>query len=143
NQSFQVFLESNITKYDLIVSNPPYFSANKLISKRNSARSQNDLNFVELIKGSAETLTETGRFCVVIPHDSIQEFNKIANEHKLFLCKQCNIRGKLNGRVTRVLLEFSFNSNELIVSEICIEKEKRHVYTAEYRELLKDYLTIF
>ena len=61
-------------KFDLIISNPPYFEINSS-EKDILARQRLELNFSDLIKKSSQLLSENGLFSIIIPIDSEKEFN--------------------------------------------------------------------
>src|SRR4051812_36766372 len=60
HHSFQDFIHSTPRKYDLIVTNPPYFhhASKPSIESRVNARHDNQLTFVELITGVRKVLAE-------------------------------------------------------------------------------------
>ncbi len=132
-------LKSFVTdeKFDLIISNPPYFEVNSS-EKDILARQRLELNFSDLIKKSSQLLSENGCFTVVIPVDSEKEFTKICFETKLFLQRKVSIKGIKTSEPKRLVLEYSFKETETKVENFVIEKSPR-VYSDEYLELTKDF----
>lgn len=68
-------------KFDLIVSNPPYFSDDKIHSyddRRTLARHENPagLHFYDLVKISSTMLDENGRICIIIPTDRLNDIRR-------------------------------------------------------------------
>ncbi|MCZ2083220.1 MAG: methyltransferase [Flavobacteriales bacterium] len=124
-------------KYDLIVSNPPYFEENQS-SKDIIARQQTELSFEFLIENSAKFLSENGLFSVIIPFDSGVLFEKHCNKHALYLEKKILIYGIRDSKPKRLVLEFGFQKKEVIESELVLEKTPRK-YTDEYLKLTKDF----
>jgi Predicted O-methyltransferase len=128
-------------KFDLIVSNPPYFS-NSLLSpdtKRSIARHTNELSYHELIRGASKLLSIEGEFSMIIPSDNLDGIKEIASEFNLHLIRQTNILPKPDSAPKRVLISLSFNkvaSTE--ISELVIELS-RHQYSKEYTSLTKEY----
>lgn len=141
--SLQDFEENNQKKFELIVSNPPFFSAESIASSRAIARSQNQLSHKQLIKLSKNLLSQNGRFCCVVPIEQQQLFIDYGNEVGLYPSKICEVKGKLGGKIKRTLLEFTTTPQEIESSELVIELENRHQYSEAYTSLLKDYLIIF
>lgn len=128
------------TKFDLIVSNPPFFE-NALESSnqdRNSARHSVDLNFKDLIESVSQFLNHDGQFATVLPKIRENELLNLATNHGLFVTDATNIRGREDSEIKRVLLSFSKNKDALHKSELTIEKS-RHVYTDDYIQLTKDF----
>lgn len=124
-------------KYDLIVSNPPYFEENQS-SKDIIARQQTELSFEFLIENSAKFLSENGLFSVIIPFDSDVLFEKHCNKHALYLEKKILIYGIIDSKPKRLVLEFGFQKKDVIESELVLEKTPRK-YTDEYLKLTEDF----
>jgi tRNA1Val (adenine37-N6)-methyltransferase len=125
-------------KFDLIVSNPPFFAENKSQQRRDIARHTNNLSFEELIQNAANILSEQGIFSVIIPKDSEDDFCKIATLNKLYCNRTCYIKGNKKSEVKRVILEFSFFKSKIIIEYLTIEKS-RHQYTDKYIQLCEDF----
>ncbi|WP_252191229.1 tRNA1(Val) (adenine(37)-N6)-methyltransferase [Polaribacter sp. Q13] len=126
--------------YDLIVSNPPFYTADFETedTARNMARFTSSLSFEELIVGVSKILSENGKFCVVIPFKEEEGFINLAKEKTLFLNRICRVQGNKTSEVKRCLLEFSFNETEIQEESLIIEIE-RHQYTEDYINLTKDF----
>ncbi|GGG96285.1 tRNA1(Val) (adenine(37)-N6)-methyltransferase [Polaribacter pacificus] len=126
--------------YDLIVSNPPFYTADYETdnSARNQARFTSALSFDQLLKGAAQLLSADGIFSVVIPAAEEAQFTQLALIYQLHLNKVCRVKGNYTSEVKRSLMSFSFTATELVEQELVIEKE-RHNYTEDYIELTKDF----
>lgn len=126
-------------KFDLIVSNPPFFDwTHKEDSSRNTARQQTDLTFDQLLFHSEKLLSNYGKFAVIIPFDSEEKFIKSAKNLNLFPNKITHIKGNENTPIKRSLLLFSRNNSEVETDELIIEIS-RNVYTEDYISLTKDF----
>ena len=125
-------------KFDLIVSNPPFFPQNKSQQSRDIARHTNTLSFEELIDNAGKLLAEKGIFSVVIPKNSEEYFCKIAAVHKLYRNRVCYIKGNKKSEVKRIMMEFSFIKSVAITEHLTIETS-RHNYTDKYIQLCKDF----
>ena len=126
--------------YDLIISNPPFYDENFTSTEenRNLARFTEALPFEYLVKYSAQLLAEKGKFCTIIPHKNEEEFIQLASKEKLFPQKITRVRGHKNSPIKRSLLQFGFEQTTLETSELIIEID-RHVYTEDYKNLVKDF----
>ena len=124
-------------KFDLIVSNPPYFEESSS-EKDKIARQTVELNFAQLISKSANLLSKNGILSVVIPVEVGEDFIEIAAENNLFLCRKINIKGILVSKVKRLILEFSLQKKVLHESDFVIEKSPRQ-YSDQYLELTKEF----
>ncbi len=138
--SFNEFVEEIDDKYDLIVSNPPFYKEHFKSEdiQRNLARFSDALPFEHLLYGTAKLLSSNGKACFIIPYSEEIEFIAIAKKMKLFASKITRVKGTVNSEIKRSLLEFTFNKNEIIYSELIIEIE-RHKYTKEYIALTKEF----
>lgn len=138
--SLQDFSEQNTDKFDLIVSNPPFFENSEKATgnKRNLARHTDSLSFEILISLAEKSLAEKGKFSVIIPMDSSTKFIFLANENNLFLNRKTIIKPNYKKPAKRILLEFSRIKKQILEKELTIEIE-RHIYTKDYIDLTKEF----
>lgn len=144
--SFQEFSKKNITKFDLIVSNPPFYpnSVKILNQPRSFARQAETLPFEELINGVIQLLNPDGRFCLILPKQEAENFVKLAKEKNLYLVKLLRIRTKPDKETEkRHLMEFRFKENNCDEATLVIEKDHHFDYTEEYKSLTRDYYLNF
>ena len=126
--------------YDLIISNPPFYTDNVKNNNRarNKARSTSFLSFVELISGVSKILSNQGEFTIIIPFKEEAKFIEISKQNNLFLNKICRVKGNNNSDIKRSLLTFSFYKKQLDENNLIIETS-RHLYTDEYINLTKNF----
>ncbi|WP_282134535.1 tRNA1(Val) (adenine(37)-N6)-methyltransferase [Seonamhaeicola maritimus] len=138
--SLEEFGDEIEDKYDLIVSNPPFYSEDyKTQNKsRDLARFQDAMPFEHLLKNASKLLDEKGSFCVVIPSKEEASFLILAEKFKLFPNKMLHVKGNTTSEVKRSLIELSFHQSATHTDELIIETE-RHEYTQDYINLTKDY----
>ncbi|MGQ0828058.1 MAG: tRNA1(Val) (adenine(37)-N6)-methyltransferase [Bacteroidota bacterium] len=139
--SLQQFAITSDRKYDLIVSNPPYFidSSKALEESRTNARHTDQLPFDALLEGVLKLLNPTGKFYVILPPKESELFREKAEEHKLYLTKRTRIITRTDKPEKRLLMRFEFTHRAFSEDSITIEADERHSYTDEYKELTKDY----
>jgi len=138
--SLAEFVDEIDDKYDLIISNPPFYTDDYKSEnlERNQARFTNSLSFEELIDSVIKLLAKDGVFSVIIPSKEEKYFTKLALKNKLFPNRICSVKGNSTSPIKRSLMEFSFNKSKIEYSELTIEIS-RHQYTKEYIELVKDF----
>lgn len=138
--SLQEFSKEIDEKYDLIVSNPPFYtdSYESENASRNKARFTSSLSFLELLTATIKLLDNEGILSVIIPYKEEQRFIKMATNLDLFPRRICNVRGTPSSEIKRSLLEFSFRQTDVIVEDLVIETS-RHQYTKNYQDLVKDF----
>ena len=131
-------------RFDLIVSNPPFFKESTLSSdiQRNKARFKNNLSLNHLLIKSEKLLCHDGRFAIILPVDQEQECQEIALKNKLFLEQKCEVKGNTMSPTKRILIQFSKNKTTIKKSYLTIELE-RHKYTSEYIQLCRDFYLNF
>ena len=97
----------SVEKYDLIVSNPPYFESDS--SKDLIARHQVLLSFQQLIYKSARLISDTGILSVIIPCDDAENFITIAEDNNLHLIRKIDIYGIKGGKLKEIFWSFPEN----------------------------------
>lgn len=135
------FVEEPEDEYDLIVSNPPFYSENYKSNseQRDLARFQDAMPFEDLVEAADLLLSENGIFSVIIPFKEEENFLALANEYELYPIKITRVKGAPNSEIKRSLLAFSRNKkSDFPVDELIIETA-RHQYTPEYIELTKEF----
>lgn len=144
-QSFQEFAAETENKYDLIVSNPPFFSngVKAPAETRAQARHADALPLDVLISGAAKLLNENGRIALVLPVEQLQEVENMAEMNGLFLYRLCRVKPNPVKPDFRILIELCNRPSTLLEETLMIEFEKHHDYTPEYRELTKDFYLKF
>ncbi len=143
NASFQELveeIEEEEETYDLIVSNPPFYTQDykSELEDRNLARFENSLPFEILIQGVSKLLSDSGNFTVIIPKKEEEQFINLAKSNNLYLNRLCDVQGNQTSEVKRVLLEFSRKITEIQKENLIIETQ-RHQYTEDYINLTKDF----
>ena len=145
NASIQDFTKSTDEKFDLIVSNPPYFinSLKAPDKSRNTARHTDELSFEDLVGSAEKLLAEKGRFTVIIPFSSENEFIRIADAKNLFAESLVRVVPKVGKEAKRSVITFckvsEKNNCNTNVTELVIETETRHCYSEEFKRLTADF----
>lgn len=138
--SLQEYSATCSKRYDLIVSNPPYFHhASKPIEEaRTTARHSDTLPFSDLIMGVKNLLSADGKFCVVLPFKEGMEFMDLAQGNGLFCHRLARVRTVADKPEKRLLMEFDRHFGLLHEEEIVIHDDE-HRFSRQYVELTKDY----
>jgi tRNA1Val (adenine37-N6)-methyltransferase len=133
-------------KYDLILSNPPYFK-NALHCpdiKRNVARHDDSLPLKQLIEHAVSLLAENGRIALVLPVTLSDELDFIIATHRLFVRRRTDVITVEGGLPKRFLIEMTTQNPQPHEPEhtVLTIETGEHQKTAQYRMLTKDfYLT--
>lgn len=144
-QSFQEFAAETENKYDLIVSNPPFFSngVKAPAETRAQARHADALPLEVLISGATNLLQENGRMALILPVEQLPEVENLAQINGLFLSRLCRVKPNPVKPDFRILVELTNQPITIQEETLMIEFEKHHDYTPEYRELTKDFYLKF
>jgi tRNA1Val (adenine37-N6)-methyltransferase len=132
---------SNLTnwKYDLIVSNPPFFSNStpSIHESNNLVKHTLFLSHDDLIKSVDHLLLEEGIFSVIIPVQESSNFISKSRDYGLFPRNITRIRSKESKPVTRLLISFS----KLAINELILLNEStlRNDRTEAYQKLTEDF----
>lgn len=134
------FVQESEDKYDLIVSNPPFYSENVASRKkeRDLARQTSALPFDKLIKGVAALLAQAGVFCVIVPGREERQFCKLAETSGLYPALITRVRGNPAAPLKRSLIAFQRVKSLLKEEEMVIEN-RRHEYTNAYWDLTSEF----
>lgn len=144
--SLQQFAKLKDIKFDLIVSNPPYFeqSLKSTNENRSNARHADVLPFEELVDGVFNILNTKGKFCLILPVIEAVKFRSIAEKKGFFLSKLLRVKSRVDKTIDkRHIMQFEINPTEFSEETLCIEENERHHYTEEYKQLTKDYYVNF
>jgi tRNA1Val (adenine37-N6)-methyltransferase len=142
---FVKYMESTENRYDLIVSNPPFFTNDlqSLDKRRTQARHTTQLSFYSLCKGVSKLLNPDGRFCVVIPFTQYDEFCSNALRNNLFVNTEQLIFSRRGLQPNRINIEFRKTEAKEIVKDFFIIREENNKFTDLYRSRLEEfYLSI-
>ena len=135
------FVEEPEDEYDLIISNPPFYSEDYKSEneQRDLARFQDAMPFEDLIEAAALLLSENGIFSVIIPFKEEENFMALAKEYELYPIKITRVKGTPSSDIKRSLLAFGRNETATVLTDELIIETARHIYTPEYIELTKDF----
>lgn len=127
-------------RYDLLVSNPPFFeNADKPQElARTVARHSDSLQQVDILQVAQQLLHGSGRLAVIYPPEQAKIFQQKANELGFFSNRKLCVKPKLDSQTKRILLELGKSKSQYQETTIVLEAA-RHVYTPEFVALIKDF----
>ena len=133
------------SKYDVIVSNPPYFPLPKTHENKKGAHAKytHTLSFQNLLDGIIRLLSPKGAFYVIFPIHEGAYFTNEAEKRKLFLTDYVWVKTTTRKKFPkRILMKFEF-SEKLMNDDKILVIQGDNGYTDEYKELTKDYYLKF
>ncbi len=128
------------SKYDLIISNPPFFE-NELKSYQvniNIAKHDEGLTLIELLQSIKGLLPFNGNFAVLLPYQRIEYFLNLATENEFYVKEEILVKQTPGHSYFRGILLLGPNPEIVIRKELAIKDEIGN-YTKEFISLLKDY----
>jgi tRNA1Val (adenine37-N6)-methyltransferase len=127
-------------KFDLIVSNPPYFigSYKPPNEQRITARHTESLTFQELIDVSKNLLTADGRLSVVLPVTEGLQFIVLSEANGLYCSRKWTFRTRPDKPVERLLLEFARKQQAREEGEILLY-QSGETWSDNYQTLTQEF----
>lgn len=127
-------------RYDLLVSNPPFFEnaykAQELA--RTLARHSDSLPQLDILQVAEQLLHGDGRLAVIYPPESAKIFQEKAKAFGFFCNRKLCVKTTLENQTKRILMELGKSKSEYQETTITLEAAK-NVYTAEFIALIKDF----
>ncbi|MCW5923771.1 MAG: methyltransferase [Saprospiraceae bacterium] len=136
--SIQDFAQKTDRRFDLIVSNPPFFSETVVSpdASRRLGRHTASLSPGELLAVSKKLLTENGRLCVILPVQEGRRLCELAVSQGLYCTEEVEVFSRPEKPVERLLLRFErdpcrFERKRLRIFDGAIGQG----YSAEFQKL--------
>jgi len=141
HQSLEAFGKHQTKKYDLIVSNPPFFDHHFLATDEriNNARHTRTLTHSDLIQISKTLLMDEGRLCVVLPYSVSVNFKLEAQKNEFFLRRQLLVFPKRGLPPNRINMEFSLDPSLPCHHELLTIREEDETYSSQFKEFVSGF----
>ncbi len=141
NESIQDFAKTRRQEYDLIVSNPPFFSGGTFSQEqdRTNVRHTTKLPHGDLLTCARNLLKSGGRFCVILPFIEGLRFQELATNYHLYCTKMTEVSPRPGKEVNRLLLQFEMSPGKLEKDSLAIRQSDSEDWTEEYVELTGDF----
>ena len=133
-------LRDVVGKYNLIVSNPPFFTNGILPpeASRMSARHTQNLTYGQLLNNAGKLLADGGKIALITPSDNIKEIIEECVFNNLNISRKVNVMSVASLPPKRVLWELVNYPCSMHESELVIETSPG-VFSDEYIALCKDF----
>lgn len=127
-------------KYDLIVSNPPYFVNSWLPpgKKRSQARHTQELSYEDLLRTASRLLAPQGRLGVIFPYAEGLNFLDLAKTFDLFPVRKTTFRSRAQKPVERLLVELAYDRQLNEDNELVLYSEGEN-WSDEYKALTREF----
>ncbi|MBK8054373.1 MAG: methyltransferase [Saprospiraceae bacterium] len=142
-QSVQDYMSSTSEKYDLIVSNPPFFSGGTFSLNENKANVRHTikLSHVDLLNTVRNLLSHDGHFDVILPYIEGLRFIELATKYDFGVVKLTEVMPREDKGIERLLIRFAMKYNHVYKSETLIihNSTQPNDYTPEFQNLTKEF----
>jgi tRNA1Val (adenine37-N6)-methyltransferase len=138
--TIQDFSKTTEQTFDLIVSNPPFFTGGTLSATQDKSNVRHTLKLPhgELFDAVRRILSKKGRFCVILPLIEGLRFKDLGKSYGFYCTKVTEIIPRDGKPIERLLLQFEREPNPLAQDSLIIQlDEKRHNYTEDYITLTR------
>ncbi|WP_345955730.1 methyltransferase [Mucilaginibacter sp. PAMB04168] len=145
HSSFQHhFTVNSASKYDLIVSNPPFYirSLQSPGAAKSLAKHADEAFFEELIAHCSAHLTTEGSIWLILPPETAELVKLLAEKMYLHLTQVINIQSFAHSTPHRQILTFKSQQTVIQNQRLILYSEPK-LHTDAYKGILKDFLTIF
>jgi tRNA1Val (adenine37-N6)-methyltransferase len=132
-------------KFDLIVTNPPYFTGSlKNPDPRKAAARHNDsLTSEEILEGVSRLMDDEGRLQLILPYPQGNVFIAEAQKWDLYCNNILKIKPLPVAEIRRLILTFSRKRLRITERFLTIEHGSRYDFTEEYINLTKEFYLNF
>jgi tRNA1Val (adenine37-N6)-methyltransferase len=138
------FKSHNLEKYDLIVSNPPFFldSLASADEQKRLAKHTDSAFFKKLLRCADSYLTETGTCQLILPLPTAAVIKELSPQYTLHLQNIISVKSFTDSEPHREILTFGKGQNRMMKQEFVIYDAPK-IYSPDYQLALADFLTIF
>ncbi|HMP28837.1 MAG TPA: methyltransferase [Saprospiraceae bacterium] len=145
HDSIQHFAQISSKKYDLIISNPPYYTDGTSPHDANKANVKHaiKLTHIDLLKSVFQLLKSNGSFQLILPYIEGIRFIKLAESLGLYTAHITYVVSVEGRPIERVLLQFKKQKRKTLIDQIVIKKSCNLEYSYDYINLTKDFYLKF
>ncbi len=145
NISLQDFCKTSNSKFDLIVSNPPFFvdSLKAPDKTRNNSRHCDTLTHEELLRCASRMLNDRGVLSVILPSAEAQQLVQISPIYGMTTNRICHVGSSARKRDIRRMVELTKTSKIISCQNTELLIHEGSDYSEEYKNLTRDFYLRF
>jgi tRNA1Val (adenine37-N6)-methyltransferase len=145
NQSLQAFAQVNQQLFDLIICNPPFYTASQQSpdQARNVAMHSQELTLGDIAIFCGQFLTPNGKLYVLLPPAESRHFTNLAQAENLHWLAGLQIFTSIGGKHIRTIQGFGRKPSTNLQEERLFIRNADNTYTGAFQKLLQEYYLIF
>lgn len=143
--SIQDYSGRESKKYELIVSNPPFFTGGLLSQNpdKNDARHTTKLPHGDLLRAVSRLLKPEGRLGLILPYLQGLRFIEISESYSLFPLRITEVRTREDKPVERMLIEFTYDKRVTPQGNTLVIHQGENDFTPQYKDLTRAFYLNF
>ena len=134
---FRQFIQNSSKRFDLIVSNPPYFSQSLLPSDKERARARHSVSLTldDLLFSARSCLKNDGTLSLILPYDKRDELNYLCEKYTFYMKRKTIVYPLPDTEPKRLLTELTMQQTDHTETSSLIIENSRHQYTKDFSGL--------
>ncbi len=144
HQSIQSYAVESTIKFDLIISNPPFFTGGMLSDQnhRNEVRHTIKLPHGDLLLAVDKLLSPLGSLAIILPYLQGLRFIEISALYRLYPRRITEVKSRSEKSIERLLIEFGRTPSIPVQNELVIHSIDNQ-FSDAYKELTQDFYLNF
>ena len=145
HESIQEYAKNHSDKFDLIISNPPFFTGGTFSANENKANVRHTIKLPhgDLLNAVNTLLGPDGNFALILPYIEGLRFIELAERSQLFVSRITEVHHRPEKPIERLLINFVKKKVTVKKSELLIMDPDLTNYTRDFIELTKDFYQQF
>jgi tRNA1Val (adenine37-N6)-methyltransferase len=141
HQAIQEYSVSPGKEYDLIVSNPPFFSGGTFSDNqnRNLVRHTVKMSHSDLLRSAYRLLSKQGRMGLILPYIEGLRFIEMAERYMFHCTRITEVKSRPEKPVERLLIELAKNNKDELKKQLLIIHENDEEFSKSYKDLTRDF----
>ncbi|RNC65896.1 tRNA1(Val) (adenine(37)-N6)-methyltransferase [Proteiniphilum sp. X52] len=139
--AFRQFAQDSPKRFDLIVSNPPYFSDSLLPPEKGRARARHSVSLTldDLLLSARRCLKNRGTLSLILPYGKGDELDCLCEKHRFYMKRKTIVYPLPDTEPKRLLVELTMRpADHTEISSLIIENS-RHRYTEGFSDLVSSF----
>ncbi|WP_298653979.1 methyltransferase [uncultured Proteiniphilum sp.] len=139
--AFRQFVQNTSKRFDLIVSNPPYFSDSLLPPDKERAKARHSVSLTldDLLLSAQGCLKNDGTLSLILPYDKSDELKCLCEKHTFYMKRKTIVYPLPGTEPKRLLTELTLRHTGLTETSSLIIENSRHQYTKDFSDLVSGF----